>query len=358
MVNRKLGLGRARTYWNKKPAKLWRIFALVVVAGLLLARYGVSVIIQNYNSQTTTTRFNSAIQNYTSQLGNHFEIYANTLYSARALWLTSPAVSRQDWFTFVDAQNIKQRYPAVYALSYAQVINRGQIDDLTRQLNDNRLPDENNKISIYPANPKDQLVVVTYIAPRNISQKNIGYDLLSSPVRSQDLYAARDSGLPQASAPLLLLSDPQNSPPSLLIAMPIYKSSSSLATVAERRSALTGFAILGLHTKPMMDAVFKAPDGYSPIAVTVKAGQQVIYKTGSTPAGQAMRKTVTINVAGQYWLLDFRAPNDYGLNSTATLTPVILRWSIVPFGLVLLILLYFLINLQAFREQSLKGKNN
>ncbi|HVU59999.1 MAG TPA: CHASE domain-containing protein [Candidatus Saccharimonadales bacterium] len=198
---------RFRLHWQTKPYTDWRVIVSVLFIVLLVAaRSYVWAICSQDNQQTAVHQFNTAVQDHMNDLAQQFEVYADTLYSGRALLLTNAAISREQWTDFVNAQNIPQRYPGVYGISYATAISRGQAAALTAQLNADRLPTETKPVTIYPATSDQQLIVLTYVAPASAPQVAIGYDLFSSAERAAMLRAARDSGQPTASVPLPLMS--------------------------------------------------------------------------------------------------------------------------------------------------------
>jgi two-component system, sensor histidine kinase len=323
----------------------------LLIAGLLTVRYGMWVAAENSSHHTASERFDMVIRSDVAQLQNRFETYADTLYSGRALLVTDDSVSRQDWTTFVEAQNIRTRLPSVNGVGYVSAIDRSQSAELTAKLNADRLPGEDNPVVIRPVSSDDRLAVLTYLAPKTANQRTIGYDLMTDSTRRQVLETARDSGRPTASAPLELLSDPKNSPPSVLVAMPIY-GSEAVSTVSERRAALKGYVVLSVHSRPLLDYVFKNDSAYGAVALSVSADRRVIYRAGKPAGAKALHKDVSVDVAGQSWRLSFSAPGDFGLSRTDRIAPTILLGSIASFALILSATFYFAINFKELKHRQ------
>lgn len=262
---------------------------IVVVFFKLFLTFEVSKL----NLQTAQSRFDNHVQNSIIQASTAFEVYADNLYYERALLAVKPELSSQDWTNFVDSQEVSRRYPGVSGISYAIVSDDGQRARLT------------------------------YIAPSSANQGRIGYDLYSDPLRRTALDAARDSGQPRASVPLALISDNDDQLPSIMIALPLYQNSDiSPSTIAARRASLSGFVILSLHAKSLLDSIFGSPSAFGTISLNVKTDGQSVYRFGDTPSGKALQKNVKVNVAGQTWSFDFRAPSDYGLSRISRLAPL------------------------------------
>jgi len=325
----------------------------LLIAGLLTIRYGMWVAVENSSHHTASERFNMVIQGDVAQLQNRFETYADALYAGRALLVTDDSVSRQDWTTFVEAQNIRTRFPSVNGVAYISAIDRSQAAELTDKLNADRLPGEDSPVTIHPESSADRLAVVTYVAPKTADQRNIGYDLMTDSTRRQVLEAARDSGRPTASAPLELLSDPKSSPPSVLVAMPVY-GAEAVSTPAERRAAIRGYVVLSVHSRPLLDYVFKNDSASGAVALSVSADRQIIYRAGTQTwtGAKDLHKDVSVDVAGQSWRLSFSAPGNFGLSRTDRLAPTILLGSIASFALILSATFYFAINFKELRHRQ------
>jgi CHASE1-domain containing sensor protein len=338
--------------WNNRPVMSWRIPVIILVVYFLLIRSWAFVELNRNNNQTANSYFNHAVQGEVAGLNNRFEVYADALYSGRALFLTDKSVSRQDWTNFVNAQNIKQRYPGVNGISYVSVINRDQAASLAAKLNADRLPSEKKPIDIYPKSEDSQLAVITYLAPADISQSPIGYDMFADTSRKQMLDYARDTGLPRASTPLTLISNSSSdATPDFLLSMPVYKTTYTLGTAADRRAALEGYVVLSLHSQPLLDSVFQKVAFFDGMALTVSVDKRVVYNAGSKPGGHSLQKTVNANVSGQAWRFEFSAPDNFGLSDTARFAPTILLLSTIPIALIAGFMVYFGVRWQNLRKK-------
>lgn len=348
-----------KLHWHSRPYRDWRIVVSLLLILLLVGVRGyIWMATERYNQQTAAKQFDDVVRQGTADLTSQFEVYADTLYSGRALFLATTTTSRQQWATFVEAQNIEQRYPAVYSVAYVTAAARGQAAGLVGQLNAARLPNETEPIALHPAGISQQLAVLTYLAPPSADQNAIGFDLMTNPERARMLEAARDSGQPRASEPLALVTDKAGDPPSLLIALATYRAGYPVSSAKQRQTALRGYVVLALHSKPLLDAAFTNLAPGSSIHVTASAGGHTFYRLGSTvsAARDALHKTSTIGVAGQTWRLDFSAPGSFGVSASARLAPLIALGSTVPIAAIILFTLYLALNLRTVQiSQSPAG---
>jgi CHASE1-domain containing sensor protein len=341
---------RIKQRWKNRSHKTWRIAVVLLVLYFACTRTWVWVAINHTNNQTAADYFDHVVQSEVAELSNRFEIYADTLYLGQALFLTDHSVSRRDWTNFVDTQDIKQRYPGINGISYVRVIPRNQATALAQELNANRLPTEKKPVIIYPTSTDSQLAVITYLAPESISQSPIGYDLFTSTARRQTLYSARDTGMPQSSPPLSLVSDQKGEAPSFLLAIPTYDFSASLKTISERRAALKGFIVLSIHSQPLLDSIFRTSTPYGKFELTASTNQQMIYHTGVKPSGRTLQKVINVNVAGQTWRFSFAGPSDFGLGTTAKVARTALFLSTIPLIFVIGFMMYYGTQLRAVRR--------
>ena len=71
-------------------------------------------------------------------------------------------------------------------------------------------------------------------------------------MRGPALRAARDTGTPQATRPVVLRESGRRG---LLVFLPIYRTDAPTSTVAERRAAITGLAAIVFDSQQLGDSV-------------------------------------------------------------------------------------------------------
>jgi len=134
----------------------------------------------------------------------------------------------------------------------------------------------------------------------------LGYDIGSDPVRAPFIRRARDSGKPTATRVIHLPIGGTG----INVFRPVYRDGAPTATVAERRAALTGFAIGSFHVPNLTAAAASA----------LSDGIQVqLVEDGHTIAGPHLARdesaTAPLHIADRTWLLVVRDPSrpDVGL---------------------------------------------
>ncbi len=157
----------------------------------------------------------------------------------------------------------------------------------------------------------------------------LGYDLGSDPVRAPFILRARDSGKPTATRVIHLPIGGTG----INVFRPVYRDGAPTATVAQRRAALTGFAIGSFHVPNLTAAA----------AATLSDGVQVqLVEDGRTISGPHLARdesaTAPLRIADRSWLLVVRDPSEpgiglpaliavFGLALAALLAALVLVWS-------------------------------
>ena len=94
-----------------------------------------------------------------------------------------------------------------------------------------------------PATSQEEHFPVYFVEPYKGHEIALGFDLFSNKARRETLETARDTGLPQASAGIILVQD-RSKQMAFLAVMPVYRGKKD--SLAERRKNLRGF-VLGVY---------------------------------------------------------------------------------------------------------------
>jgi diguanylate cyclase (GGDEF)-like protein len=188
-----------------------------------------------------------------------------------------------------------------------------------------RGPDEHLRRS----RPRPVYFPLTYVVARRGAQRAVGYDLGSDPERAPFLHRARDSGRPVATGvvPLVLGGN------GLIVYRPVYRDGAPVATVAQRRRALLGYAAGSFRVHDLAASALATVPHED--AVQLRAGQKRVIGPREALEDPA---SATIQIANRTWLLIVRDPNRpdvslplllavVGIALAALLGALILIWS-------------------------------
>ncbi|HSR95148.1 MAG TPA: diguanylate cyclase [Solirubrobacterales bacterium] len=170
---------------------------------------------------------------------------------------------------------------------------------------------------------------LTFAASDSGLEPPLGYDLGADPARSSSLLRARDSGKPAATRVMHLPIGGTG----INVFRPVYRDGAPTATVAQRRAALTGFAVGAFHVPDLTAAATSALP--NDVAVQLVEGGRSVAGP-QLPRGEAA--ATPLRIADRSWLLVVRDPNGpdvslplliavFGISMAALLGALVLIWS-------------------------------
>jgi PAS domain S-box-containing protein len=158
------------------------------------------------------------------------------------------------------------------------------------------------------ADEREEYFPVEFAIPRDDNVRAIGVDASAEPAMWEAMKLARDTGLASATKSEVLAWLPEQTK-GIVVFQPVYASDRSIATVADRRTALRGFAASAIHPASLVRQI--VPDPVVPeIAIhliddTAGSAGTVLYSNGDDGAQLSddprFRKERSINFAGRRW---------------------------------------------------------
>ncbi len=156
------------------------------------------------------------------------------------------------------------RHRSVYAFEWLPFVreeHRGDIEAEARAsgLTDYRIWETAPDGSAREASPRPFYVPIQFMEPP--SARALGFDATSEPGRRAIAEKARDRGEIVATEPFQLVEDTgKDTSPAVALYAPVFAEGDP-ATVAERRAALTGFALVIFRVAPLMESAASQADG-------------------------------------------------------------------------------------------------
>jgi len=325
---------------KRKPYSRLRLLGLLLIASLLIATVYVWHWYVSSIKLTSEDRFNQIIDKSSRTLTNQFEVYANMLYSGRGLFLVNNTMNQQKWDTFIKAQNITQRYPAISGIHYASVVNRNNLDNFLSDLVSQS--ESSQPINLRPSSNKQQLVILTYYSSDTDKHAIVGFDMYADSMRAQALDKARDNNAAQSSVPVVLASDLLSGRKSVVVVLPVYNPSApELNSVSSRRANIQGFVAMGLHIQQFLDDVYAQGGTPSSIHVAVAIDGAPVYSFGQQSTGQQLQKRVVLDLAGKTWQFTYTSPRLIDISVAGISAPYVVLTSGLLLSLLLGITIYY-----------------
>jgi diguanylate cyclase (GGDEF)-like protein len=181
----------------------------------------------------------------------------------------------------------------------------------------------------HPARDRAVYYPIVYAVSKLGNFAPIGYDLGGDPKRAPFLRRARDRGKPVATPPVPLLVGGIG----INVYRPVYRDGAPIATVAQRRAALIGFAAGAFHISDLAAAAVSTVPQTVDVQLRIDHDFVVGDKGPLTDAA-----TAPIHIADRTWLLVVRDPNRpdasltlllavVGISLAALLGSLIFVWS-------------------------------
>jgi diguanylate cyclase (GGDEF)-like protein len=184
-------------------------------------------------------------------------------------------------------------------------------------------------VSFRRSKPRRAYFPITYVASESERRRRaLGYDLGQDPERAAYLEQARDTGAAVSSPVISLLIGGRG----INVFRPVYRDGAPIATRAQRRRALVGFAAGSFRIGDLAAAATEAVEDDDEVQLRV-AGKTVYGSGGSLDGGASM----PLRIANRTWTLTVRDPGSpdlslpialavMGISLAALLGSLILTW--------------------------------
>jgi diguanylate cyclase (GGDEF)-like protein len=187
---------------------------------------------------------------------------------------------------------------------------------------------DRSPIGFAPAPVRARYYPLAFAASNSGLEPPLGYDVGADPIRRRYLLRARDTGASTATKDMRLPIGGTG----INVFRPVYRDGASIATRAQRRAALVGFAVGAFHVRDLTATVTSTlPEG----------ARAELVEDGGTVAGPALSRddagAATVRIADRRWLLIVHDPGDpgiglpllmaiFGISLAALLGALVMSW--------------------------------
>jgi PAS domain S-box-containing protein len=208
-------------------------------------------------------------------------LYENLLYSTFGLFPTTLSTDGETWQQHAPVQTLTQRYPGLEGLGF-----------------------------IVPQ-PVEEF---RYAAPFKEAKALVGFDFVAQPTLYAAATRARDAALPTMSGRVSVMPHGANTAEhdrhaGVFLLLPVYRGGSPPATVAERRTLLTGWGYAALHPDGLLAGLLGADQTALHLEifdgpVASPATRLFLHADNAQTAGRVTHiHTTALEVAGRRWTL-------------------------------------------------------
>lgn len=218
-------------------------------------------------------------------------------------------VNVRNFRDYVDRLALRERYPGLLGIGFAQRIAPGDEDAIARRMR----TQGHAGFHVWPEGAPDLRTTITFLEPLDPRNRAaIGYDMATNDIRREAMERARDSGHVQASGMVELVQEIYaHRQPGFLLYLPVYLDGAMPGTIAQRREELLGFAYSPIRAVDFLSSAFDYEIEPS-VDMAVYHGREprqasLLYHRGSVPGNLRFTWSETVDVQGQPWTFVFRS---------------------------------------------------
>lgn len=294
--------------WEKLP--LQRLPHVVVLFGLALSLLIYSITLQSLEKRQRAY-FEFRAREAAALIDNRMRAYRQVLRGASGLFETRQGVSRADFRTFIQHQNLSEHYPGIQGLGFAQIVPTERLAEHTAEVRREGYP----FYEVTPPGPRPLYSAIVYIEPfdgRNL--RAFGYDMYSEPVRRQAMDQAVDSDRMALSGKVRLQQETGTDEQSgFLIYKAVFRGDQPRSTPAQRREQLLGWVyapfrmndfMRGLLGEQAQDLAIDIYDGEAMSPQALMYGKDLDPANHETAPYESVQR---LTMMGRTWSLRIRA---------------------------------------------------
>ncbi|TFW16101.1 sensor domain-containing diguanylate cyclase [Duganella callida] len=194
--------------------------------------------------------FDGRVRELVNNLDQRMQTYVQVLYGVQGLFASSEEVDRDEFRTYVQAQDLQRHFPGIHGVGYIRLIGADWREAHEAAVRRQGFP----AYRVFPPTARGWLAPIVYLEPFDDNNRvAFGFDTASEPHRRAALEQARDAGLPVMSSRIRLVQEAGSPPQSgVLVVLPVYRHTRPVRTLAERRAAIAGWVFAPFRIGDLM----------------------------------------------------------------------------------------------------------
>ncbi|HKP23995.1 MAG TPA: PAS-domain containing protein [Dongiaceae bacterium] len=334
-----------------------RVPGAVCIAGTAIALVA-SLAQDRQHHELEELRFKQLTETATERIRERASVYGNAMRSAAGLYAVTNQITPAQWRDFVASLTLVERYPGIAGIGIVVPVKPEQVDPFVAAQRAAGKADFSVK-SIPggdPRSPDAERFVVQLMEPAE-NAGILGVDVATEVSRREAASAARDTGLPAISGPVLLVSDPRQRT-GFHLYLPVYDTPTPPYTVELRRAHFRSWILGRFVIQDFFDAALM-PMGDAIIAEifdgpTVDAGK-LLTSTWATwgvffpemPGNSGRRAVTALPLAGHMFTVQWHTGPGFAREQHRI--PIVVGSVIV---LLTILLAALVANLQSLRQRA------
>lgn len=180
--------------------------------------------------------------------------YIQIMVGAKALFVSSDSVTREDWQQYYSTLKIEENYPGIQGIGYSHFVRPDELQSHISRMQQDGLPE----YTIRPVGKRPIYSSIIFLEPYDERNKRaFGFDMFSDSVRRSAMQMARDTRKPALSGKVRLVQETGvDEQAGFLIYLPIYKNNAEPEAIQERQRLIQGFVYSPFRAKDLMLATW------------------------------------------------------------------------------------------------------
>lgn len=231
------------------PAVLTASVATLFLILTLLAAGAARQVVVSTAQERLDQRSTEAVE----AIDRRMQAYIESILGGRALFASTPQVTRGAYRDFVNSLELDARYPGIQVLGHASAVDADEMDAYVEAVNADAATVDYPAFEPYPEGDRPEYVVIDYVEPTTGNEAAFGLDFFSEPNRRAAVELTRDTGDVAATAPIVLVQE-TGQQSGFLVMVAIYDTE-DVSTVAERRAAFQGVSYAAFRMGDLIEGV-------------------------------------------------------------------------------------------------------
>jgi signal transduction histidine kinase/CheY-like chemotaxis protein len=253
----------------------------------------------------TRSEFLADARQLRRQIETGVNSYIEVVRAAAVLLSSETELNGAEFSRFVNRLQLKERYPAIDGIGFAQCVPQGDVARMLRAL-----ALDGDPVRVWPdTGAAERCPVVFFDPPSQGNRRLRGFDLASEVRTRQAMIAARDSGQPAVSRQLDRTANTRTGG-NLFVFIPVYRTASA-ATVEVRRRTMFGFVFSPLNSERLFEHIVELTDPALAFEIfedpaETSAGVAIGV---SSPASEPVRyeSSELVHVNGRDWVVNVKS---------------------------------------------------
>jgi diguanylate cyclase (GGDEF)-like protein/PAS domain S-box-containing protein len=250
-------------------------------------------------------------------LANRLNTYQGAMRGVQGFFRASGTISHPEFRRYVDSLQLPQLLPGVQAVAFVNLYTPAEAAAHQRAMQAGGYPD----YRISPAGERERYAPITYIEPLENNRSAFGFDVLTNPVASLAMEQALERDAVTISSQLVLIQDAaaQNAW-SFVMYLPVYRTGTPIATLAERQAALVGWVDVPFRMNDLMDGLAGVlhPDLHLEIHDGEPGPASLMYSSAQTDFSSMHQVRHELSIGGRQWTLLMHSTPAFETAATTT----------------------------------------